>query len=480
MALSTLPPELIHHLLSRLDRQDASRLSRTCKRIRSIALPCVYKILQWTLNDQEVHCLDAISPRIPLLLRSLMGNPQLGDYVKHVQLQPEADGWPPSTRDSLWAPDCPPQLSPSEIDSAMQWVEHFDLASPREIHSALQRMQPFYVASPDHWNDALRRGNVHTYLALTLAFFPKLCSLFLRSSTDCPTNSRFIGSLLTHAVGPDAKAPPLAKLPSYELLWDVRLEMFSDSPVALMDIYSFFYLPSLTTITVELGSARQFQWPSPPQKRPALRSLTSLQLPYCEATEDALERILSFKPPLKRLLYKYSAAVEAEGEFFNLSTLSRALNHVRATLESLTLGIEFQTDTDRVPDYSDGPFTGTLASFHDFPRLTYLEIPFVMLTGWRHIPRHARMFSSLLPPSLRYLCLTDDLISWENCNLERPEEWLDRLQDLLAERQAVQGGEPSGLEKVRLKFQAGGRNWKDEHKAEFKSLCMRYGVKGVV
>lgn len=409
-----------------------------------------------------------------------MGNSKLGDYVEHAQLQQKADGWPPRTGDTLWAPACSPKLAPGEIDTAMQWVEHFDLASPREIHPALQRVQPSYVVSPDHWNDALRRGDVHAYFALTLAFFPKLCSLVLSSSTDCSTYSRFIGSLLTHAVGPDAKAPPLGKLPSYELLWNVRMETASGGPIRFLDMYSLLYLPFLKTLSIGLGSARRFQWPSPSQNRPTLAHLTALKLTYCEATEDALEHILSSKPPLKELLYNYSAAEESEGEFFNLSTLSHALNHVRATLESLKLEIEFLSDSDQVPIYSNGPFTGTLASFHHFPRLADLETPFVMLTGWHHIPRHTHTLLSLLPRSLRRLCLTDDLAGWENYDWKQPGEWLECLQHLLAERKTVQGEGPSGLEKVQLKFQIQEPRWNDAHKAEFESLCISYGVEGVV
>ncbi len=470
MPLSTLAPELIHLLLSVLVRQDVSRLSQTCKRLRSISLPQVYRTLRWTWEVQKAHNLETVSPPMHLLLRSVTENPQLGDHVEHVQLQKNADGFPPRTEDALWAPFYSPKVAPSGIGTVTQWVEHFDLASPREIHPALQRVQPFYVASPDHWSEALRRGDIQAYFALTLAFFPKLCSLVL--STDRTTNSRFIGSLFTHAVGPVAKAPPFGKLPSYELLRDVRMEVASDGPVRFLDMYSVFYLPSLETLTIGLGSAKRFQWPSLSQNRPTLASLTTLKLTYCEATEDALERILSSKPPLKELLYNYSAAEESEGEYFNLSTLSRALKYVYTTLESLTLEIEFQPDSDEVPVYSNGPFTGTIDSFHHFPHLTHLEIPFAMLTGWHHIPRHTRTLSSLLPHSLRYLCLTDDLADWENYNWDRPKDWLERLHDLLA-------GGLLGLEKVQLNLQIRGPRWSDDHKAELEILCVRYGVEGL-
>ena len=196
----------------------------------------------------------------------------------------------------------------------MQWIEHFDLASPRETHPALQRVQPFYVASPDKWNDALRGGDVLAYFALTLAFFPKLCSLVLSFSPGCPNDNRFIGSLLTHAVGPEAKASPLGKLPSYGSLRNVRMGSTIGGPLRFLDMYSILYLPSLKTLSIQLGSAERFPWPSPSQNRPKLAFLTTLQLPDCEATEDALERILSSKPPLRELLYCYNAAEESEGQ----------------------------------------------------------------------------------------------------------------------------------------------------------------------
>ncbi len=236
---------------------------------------------------------------------------------------------------------------------------------------------------------------------------------------------------------------------------------------------------SLETLTIELGSAKRFQWPSPSQNRPTLASLTTLKLTYCEATEDTLEHILSSKPPLKELHYSYSATEESEGDFFNLSTISRALRYVFTTLKSLTLEIEFQSGSDEVPVYSIGPFTGTIDSFHHFPHLTHLEIPFAVLTGWHHIPRNTRTLSSLLPQSLRHLCLTDDLADWENYSWDRPREWLERLQDPLAGGEVAQGGGLSGLEKVQLNLQTRGPTWSDDRKAEFESLCVRYGVEGV-
>lgn len=193
MHLSTLALEITHLVLSFLDQQDASRVSRTCKRLRTIALPHIYRTVHWTWKVQKAHNLETVLPSMHLLLRSLMENPRLGDYVDRVQLQKNADGFPPRTEGTLWNPCRSPWVVHSEIATAIQLIEHFDLASPREIHPALQRVQPFFVASPDHWSEALNRGDVQAYLALTLAFLPKLRSLVL--STDSTSNSRFVGSL---------------------------------------------------------------------------------------------------------------------------------------------------------------------------------------------------------------------------------------------------------------------------------------------
>lgn len=149
------------------------------------------------------------------------------------------------------------------------------------------------------------------------------------------------------------------------------------------DMYTTLYLTWLEELKMTFPRSRQFQWPSE-SHRACLAYLSSLRLPYCNATENVLDQLLSVKPPLKELLYDYFCAENLSintDYFFDMENLSYALSYVQTTLESLTLSIELQPQAYNFFHSDRDCLKASPGSFHRYPRLTSIEVPFVMLNG---------------------------------------------------------------------------------------------------
>lgn len=487
MSLALLAPEILQSLPPLLQQQDVSNLSKTCKRMRSAMLGYLYKSIQWRWNtggETRGHPEVLSTPPIHLLLRSLMRNPGLGNLVERIQFE----GPKFYMRDigtasdyfrrrqavtaSIWTPDGPTGLTTSEIESAMQWVRRFQLKSPGVFR------------------EALLRGDIDAYVCIVIAFLPDLRSLWL-SGEFVLCNSEFLGSLFERALQTSLteanNASPSDAIPQYFSLREVKLGYRSkdsrsvSNKSRLEDMYSFFYLPSLEHLTIHLPKIANFNWPDDLSKQTPMKTLASLKLPACEMKESALEQLLASKPPLKKLVYKYSCAeviTYARGSYFNLSTLSRAFSHVQSTVESLKFHYDHQTpDADGYACYCDahGLFLGIMAPFSHFPCLTHLEIPFIALTGWKVVPRNARPLAEMLSPSIRHLCLTDNLAWWEGSHWE-VRYWLERLRDLLATREESMGEIAGGLKIIEVKRENTVLEWESKEEEEFRWLGRRYGV----
>ena len=484
MSLSELTVELVLLIPPFLSKKDGSHLSQTCKRLRRITLPHVYKTIKWEWKPADDRRNDSFP--IHLLLRSFMKRPELGSLVEHVDFRENKNHL--ETTRTLWTAQDGPKLTEKELKEALGWAEGFSVASSSQRSRPLGRgiYNLFPTTAPEVWSQAIKRGDVDAYIALMLAFTSELCVLTL--SHELVANSRFIGSLLKQALHPDPGEPSPKTLPQYSHLRSVKCSAMNESEAPMhtlsrfKDMYSAFYLPSLETLSIELGRLAQFRMPGASQ-RPRLACLSSLELPHCQATEDALEQILSAKPPLKNLHYTYACAEDisyCKAYLFDLDILSRALSYVHTTLETLKLGIDFLSDVDELDIYSDGCLRGSLDSFRHFTCLSNIHIPFLMLAGWPPAPRkHTRRLSSQLPSSMRELCLADDLADWRSYR-EKPGAWLEYVKDLFSDREASQGEIIPNLQQVDLDLHTTMRRWKEEDEVEFGSICERCGVQGLL
>ena len=397
-----------------------------------------------------------------------MQTPDLGSLVENIDFEGHKTDELRRMSATLWAADETPGLAPDELESALQQARQCQLAS---TGGAIYQ--------------ELRRGDIDIYVCLVLSFFPNLRSLALGSHFVTHLNG-FLGQLPTLATTTSRKGSGDDILPTdpFASLQHVELGMTGQDAVRSLlgsrfsDLIPFFYLPSLQDLVIELPRSYRYSW-STLSKRPPMKNLTHLTLPYCKANESALEQMLANEPPLKKLVYFYICDEDVDydrGYYFNLPTFSRALSHIQATLESLTVLLAHEAaDVDTYPSYEQGFFNGCLISLTDFQRLTHLEIPFVMLAGWDVVSRDTRPWAEMLPKSIQHLCLTDDLISWMSCDWE-VRHWLERLDDLLVARVESKSLVAPDLRTLEVRRELSIYEWEPIEEEEYHSLGKRYGI----
>ena len=442
MSFSNLSTEIILLIPPLLPKKDVSSLSRTCRDLRSLTLKEVYRVINGEFDSLPIE----------LLLRSLMDKHELGALVEQFVV----------SLHNLKTPTNKLKLTAGELSTAMRWVQHFGLTLP------------------ELWNAALQRGNTAAYTALTLAFLPNLRSLNL--SYHFVSGGQFLGSLFKQAFHLATGGSPLGKVPQYAQLHNAQIGVLHENTTHFRDIYPVFYLPSVKLLSINLGCADDFNWPSAMLQRPRLESLSSLRLPCCDANEDALERLLSTKPPLKELLYGYWNVGEGEKRMdrpLNLDTLSCALNHVCTSLEVLKLQIQLHPDAEALESDNVTVFEGSLDPFEPFGRLVLLELPFAVLSNSNDLfsqPSWAQ--SSAFPRSLRHLGLRYGLLELLVYK-QKPNPLVKYVRDLLANREASGGEILPELQRVDSSL-SDNMTLGAEVDEEYKRVCVRYQVQGSV
>ena len=130
MSLSDLPPELIVQLPPLLEKQDVSRLSRACKRLRYIVLPVVYQTIRWRWDVPDQKTIQIHSAPIHLSLRNLMQKPMLGSYVAQIDFggnKIRKQWMLYKVISPLWASENLPKLGKSDLQAALHFVHRFHL-----------------------------------------------------------------------------------------------------------------------------------------------------------------------------------------------------------------------------------------------------------------------------------------------------------------------------------------------------------------
>lgn len=80
--IAGLPVELKEAIFAETTHHDLNNLSKTCKSIRAVALPALFRNIafMWDANTSD-------GPPITALLRCILDNPDLAKLIKHLQLQ---------------------------------------------------------------------------------------------------------------------------------------------------------------------------------------------------------------------------------------------------------------------------------------------------------------------------------------------------------------------------------------------------------
>ncbi|KAI9699256.1 MAG: hypothetical protein M1820_007228 [Bogoriella megaspora] len=268
-------------------------------------------------------------------------------------------------------------------------------------------------------------------------------------------------------------------------------EMYDRTDVASItpDLFqSIFQLPSIGTVDVDVPSTQSIplQLHSLAQA-PTLSSLT-LGFPSLLDGEE-VANLLAKTPNLKVFHFEfYENRERVRGlplrEHLSVDQISKALLNCTSTLEVLEFDIYWGDGDPCGGEWSEeehrinfGP-EGTLCDLKQMICLRRLAVPLAILVGlW---PEKALNMPNILPPNIRYLCISDDMAHWLSY------QWTPAVLDAhLARwipdlRQNARLLETFVLE-VSARHQWLGEGYlTDENPDLLYSLCAGVGIKGVV
>ena len=296
----------------------------------------------------------------------------------------------------------------------------------QDLEVAIEPLKRLAFPLNERWVEELEQGRVAVWVALFLSQLPNLKSLDLdfaswRVSRD-ELGSSYVKLLFAHAL---MDVPRKEELSSFSSLTSVSFspmaksvardpayELFNSKEISVL-----FYLPAVEEIQVFKAAQNGLSWLSPGKS--SAKSLRTLNIhPGSRIRERSLYQILSATPYLETL--KYFASIDIDGDDLSASggkggvmvcpDLSRALVQIKSSVKTLSLDFEHTGQTTMVAmlfDAIDWGIEGRLDSLASFANFESLEVPIVMLLGWK--VKKAPKLSQRLPSSLKHLTLSDTL-----------------------------------------------------------------------
>ena len=418
--LAELSTDVLLLVLSYLPPADKATISRACKWLQRFVEPLLYADIR--LKSRSWHPDHALHLH-PLLLKFLTA-PALASHVKRFQT-------------SSW--------SRYQSGTRQHW-----LSEPRcEVFYNLARN----AANPgdeELWANKAGHAGTGFYQTLMISQFPNLTELTV--GYDVASNFESVGKLFLRVLCSEKATDGLSKfqhLKRVDLCVDITERDCSTRlrgiKHRLSHLLPLFYLPSIQDLRMIMPhDHRDFPWPAIP---PCTQSLTSLSLQRSSASEALLARILAVTPNLKCLEYGFICEGKPEYGPSSLCAegLGKALAHVKATLEQLTISIHSLQWYDYQSEdlHSRYGIKGRL-SLHNYESLFMLEVPIALLLGHRPTPQ--TRLTGRLPPRIRQLYLRSDMI---RCANERKgKAVLGLLRDHLSQYRA----QTADLETLRLKL----------------------------
>ncbi|MCJ1252481.1 hypothetical protein MMC24_000287 [Lignoscripta atroalba] len=409
------PNEITSTIFSHTPSEGLLAFSYTCRSLRRLAQPVLYREIRWTWDRVSEH-----NPRIHLLLRSLLENPELASYIEHIDFQ----GSKPR---SIWLQHNHPDLP----DTDMRLLE--SLVDIAQFPSALE------------WRHMLEYGQLDAFLALLLSQTFNLKSLEL--GFEFQYESKYIGIMLKHALFPSGATFNISNFKRLKRVAFCTKEIVGGRhnlsapeypyplprcPPDFDQITPFFYLPSIRSITLWIQNPSRLTWPS---ERPWAMALTTLIVHHSEAYVETLEQLLSGTPNLKVLEYRYHGCTQGYFHneiptFLECEKLSQALDHVKGTIQRIIISIDFYATVGDELEWGGRHWgiKGTLNSMMQFEKLESLTVPMVMLLGWS--PSSMVKLADCLPQSMRELYITDDLVFFDRWQWTE-QDYLDRFHEYL-------------------------------------------------
>lgn len=427
-----LPVELMVAVILDIPLRDLSNLSKTSKRIRVVSLPALFRKIDFQWNSGA-----PLGPPVTALLRSILDNPELGKYIKEMNLRAiDYRGFQaPGFNGDILLPT---------------HTHRIPAAAWETFEKALQTCPCEEKGECD--DPTTREGNLNAGIGVLISYCTRVESLnidieLLMHNYRLPAMLR---STLYHSLGPWGKQSWFGKLIQVTITYtdaqhrshiELKRNMkryARNLPVPTQTFLHLFYLPSLEILDVmffpdisfsegiQPDTLRHTVWPFP--QAPMAFHLTTLQLRRSSALPATLKLLLAATPRLNSLHYDLFIATDQTPVC--LHTLRQALQRTHRTLKSLAIRIEVHGDPDN--DQDDDPISqietssiacvNTLGSLREFQALSSLEISFAVIYGQAE-PDDAHPLAELLPPNLEHLVIVDDLWgragawSWNNVHV---------------------------------------------------------------
>ncbi|KAF4460490.1 F-box domain cyclin [Fusarium albosuccineum] len=390
-SLSDCPNEIQLHILRDLvpttwNNIPASlhSICHVSKRFYSLAQPLLYSDVHLTWEGE-----DAEDPRIPLLLRTLLERPSLGNYVEHLSLEGD-DAL------ALFAPD--------------DWVPCIDMAAV-DMNKVLKFIKSTRISSKDAnmWRTAVTEPFLDGAVATLLALLPDLKTLFMGPSFAAQMG---VTNWMFHsALSPERALNP-NQLPTFGQLRSVTVqnETYEMCEHAYWGCRSlpFFYLPEIERLSLAIHIGCYWS-PSPPSPS----KLTSLELHRLCPPE--LVKLLSITTGLKKLSWTCCCyptddpVMDDSFDFIDLDNVSEALSKVSGTLEELVFKIDYGTHESSAfeMDADNIDITGSLRGLLTLVHLKKLQVPWVWLMDWSSTSE--RLSDNFVPESVETLIITLDI-----------------------------------------------------------------------
>lgn len=456
-----LPQELVENIIQGLTRQDLSSLSKTSKAIRARTSKALYAniYMRWegnaasTQHPSEMR--TTYSPRLDLLLRSVLEVPDFAMHVTSVEFQ--AVGF---RRDN----DC--------------WSKP-SLPKPQVPHSRLLEAASHQARVPqgDRWDKAIKENSVDAIVSLFLAVCQNMTNISL--GLDFVRNNPYLPEfLIQHLTQPTSDGPvgfPKLKTVRIGARIDddeVRLDTYFAKLWISVDVMSYlalFFAPALEHAEMNLNPDHPRSGAtaiSPHIMLPEMKKLKTLRLNESTIQPETLGKILRRTPALIDFSYQHYIFCD---HVLQGGKLQRALEEVKDTLTRFELTCWFFDDDRIYPWECTGAVVSGNLSFKEFPALKYLQISPAVLLGW--YCKDAPNFSDVLPPSLVTLALHAGYDAYPDFEWTA-RELMRHFGDLLQTEQW------RNIMPMLERCDLGNKyEWfSEEKKEEMKSLCGKNGI----
>ncbi|KAI9711681.1 MAG: hypothetical protein M1812_007114 [Candelaria pacifica] len=447
MSWTLLPVELWDMILDCTNQKDLPSLNRVCTLLKRLTDPYLHAQLadlDWTGGDWSQ--VKQRTPRIHFLLRSIINRPELANHIKHAKFKNyiNAPAYERSVVQTVWEDASNSGFTGDEMTKIQDLVKSTNLSPRRE------------------WLEELDRGAGDVIIALLVSQLASLQSLDIQ--LDLEENDRpYVGTIFRQALTSASSTLGLSNFSSLKQITvsteghDLRERNVDfDTQIAPL-----FDLPSIEVIDLDWIGPNGSLWPG---RQPITSTLTTLIIRGCHIKEDILSQLLAATPSLQN--FSCHLVYDAEfNEWCHCDKLGSALQQIRTTLEGLKISVYWSASAAIDPSwgYSWG-IRERIGSMKEFPKLTHLEIPLVIILGYN--PYSAPWLWEVLPPNLYSFTCTDDVGLFEDFKWTH-EDWLEEMTDYLA-------GEPQALKKITTRFRW--VDWPDDAKAELNLAAEEAGV----